>query len=509
MSLDLSPSVKFPALHPALGRAQWLAPWAMLAALLVAALVQRHLAFGSSDVTWLITADEKMLDGHPLYSEVLETNPPIAPLAYLPAVLIGRALGIAAEGVTDGLVFLAAAVSLGSAVAMLRGSAAARMVDGWPMVLLAFAVLTFLPGHTFGQREHIALIAIVPGLAAASLRAHGERPPLWAVVVAGLGFAVTLAYKPYFAVAVAAGPLVAALHQRSWRVLLAPENCIAAVALLAYAVCSALLFPAYFTEVVPLVRDVYLKVHRPFSAMLASAPMYTFFYAALFTAWLLGRGIGGIQANLAILASAASGFALAYVVQRKGWPYQAYPMLALAMLAVGAALFRRPDATGSPPRSGIAVRVAFGLQFAAALLCFNHTVEIGEVNGPVSKLVPHPKLLVLSGDPGFGHPLVRMLGGTWVSRQQALWVHLYADVLKQQGGLSADELARIDAHVAQERANLIADFKRQPPDVIIVDRDYDNWRLWVHGDDEMTALLAPYRRAASVEGIADILQRVN
>ena len=309
MSLDFQPSLKYPALHPALERAQWLAPWAMLAMLFIVALVQRHLVFGSSDVTWLLTANEKMLDGHPLYSEVLETNPPIAPLAYLPAVLIGRALGIAAERVTDALVFLAAAVSLGVAVAMLRGSAAARRVDGWAMALLAFADLTVLPAQTFGQREHIALIAILPGLAAASLRAHLGRPPRWALAVAGLGSAVTLAFKPYFVVAVAAGPLVAALRQRSVRVLLAPENWIAGVALLVYAAGSALLFPAYFTEVLPLVRDVYLKLHHSFPDMLLGAPMYIF-YAALITTWLLGREHRDTEPNIAILASAASGFAL-------------------------------------------------------------------------------------------------------------------------------------------------------------------------------------------------------
>jgi len=509
MSLDLSPSLKTPVLQLALERVQRVPPWAMLGLLFAAALLQRYLVFGSSDITWLLTANEKMLDGHPLYSEVLETNPPIAPLAYLPAVLIGRALGIAAERVTDGLVFLAAAVSLGAAAAMLRGSAAARTVSGWPMVLLGFAVLTILPGQTFGQREHIALIAILPGLAAASLRAHGERPPLWALVVAGLGSAVTLAFKPYFALAVAAGPLVAALRQRSLRVLLAPENWIAGLALLAYAVGSALLFPAYFTDVLPLVRDVYLKVHHPFAAMFTNAPIYIFAYGALFTAWLLGQDNRRFQANVAILATAAFGFALAYVVQRKGWPYQAYPMLALAMLTVGAALFRRTEATTSAPRFEPAVLVAFGLQFFAALLYFNHVLEFRQVAGPVSKLTPHPKLLVLSGDPGFGHPLVRMLGGTWVSRQQALWVHVYADLLKEQGELSADEMARVDAHVARERTNLIADFKRQPPDVVIVDTNFDNWRLWVQGDDEMIGLLKPYRPVASVEGVADILQRVD
>ena len=508
MSLDLQPSLRYPPLHPALERVQWLVPWAMLAMLFVAALVQRHLVFGSSDISWLITADEKMLDGHPLYSEVLETNPPIAPLAYLPAVLIGHALGIAAERVTDGLVFLAAVVSLGAAVAMLRGSAAARKADGWAMALLAFAVLTVLPGQTFGQREHIALIAILPGLAAASLRAHSERPPVWALAVAGLGSAVTLAFKPYFAVAVAAGPLVAALRQRSLRVLLAPENWIAGVALLAYAAGSALLFPAYFTDVLPLVRDVYLKVHHSFPELLTSSPMYIF-YAALITAWLLGRDRREIESNIAILATAAAGFALAYVLQRKGWPYQAYPMVAIAMLALGAALFRRPEAAGAPSRSALALQLLSGVQFVAALLYFNHVFEMHQLDQPVGKLVAHPKLLVLSGEPTFGHPLVRKLGGTWVSRQQALWVHLYADVLKQQGGLSADELARIDAHVAQERADLIADFKHQPPDVVIVDTYFDNWRLWVHGDDEMITLLAPYRRVDSVDGVADILQRVD
>jgi len=326
--------------------------------------------------------------------------------------------------------------------------------------------------------------------------------------VAGLGSAVTLAFKPYFVVAVAAGPLVAALRQRSVRVLLAPENWIAGVALLVYAAGSALLFPAYFTEVLPLVRDVYLKLHHSFPDMLLGAPMYIF-YAALITTWLLGREHRDTEPNIAILASAASGFALAYVVQRKGWPYQAYPMVAVAMLALGAALFRRPEFGRSPSRSALAFHVVSGLQFMAALFCFNHVFEMHLLDGPVGKLVAHPKLLVLSGEPTFGHPLVRTLGGSWVSRQQALWVHLYADVLKRQGGLSADEVNRIDAQLARERANLIADFKRQPPDVVIVDTNFDNWRLWVQGDDEMIGLLKPYRPVASVEGVADILQRVD
>ena len=71
------------------------------------ALALRHLLAANTDVSWLLTVAERVLDGQRLYVDVIETNPPMAVLIYMPGVVIARALGLPAELVTDALVFAA------------------------------------------------------------------------------------------------------------------------------------------------------------------------------------------------------------------------------------------------------------------------------------------------------------------------------------------------------------------------------------------------------------------
>src|SRR5665213_566993 len=53
----------------------------------------------NGDVSWLMTASERMLAGQRLYTDILETNPPLSTLLYLPWVWLGQVTGIAAEGI--------------------------------------------------------------------------------------------------------------------------------------------------------------------------------------------------------------------------------------------------------------------------------------------------------------------------------------------------------------------------------------------------------------------------
>jgi hypothetical protein len=80
----------------------------------------RHVVAANTDVSWLLIAGERWLDGQRLYSDILETNPPMAVLVYIPGILIARALGLSAEIVVDGLVFAAIALSLAIAARILR-----------------------------------------------------------------------------------------------------------------------------------------------------------------------------------------------------------------------------------------------------------------------------------------------------------------------------------------------------------------------------------------------------
>ena len=71
-----------------------LLPWLGVAALFVASMAMRHVVAANTDVSWLLIAGERWLDGQRLYSDIVETNPPMAILIYVPGILIARALGI-------------------------------------------------------------------------------------------------------------------------------------------------------------------------------------------------------------------------------------------------------------------------------------------------------------------------------------------------------------------------------------------------------------------------------
>jgi hypothetical protein len=127
-----------------------------LFALFIAAIMMRQVVAGNSDVSWLLIAGERWLDGQRLYSDILETNPPMAVLVYVPGILMSRVLGISVEIAVDGLLFLAIALSLGSAALILRNSFVLAANQRWPFAMVAVAVLAILPAQVFGQREHIA-----------------------------------------------------------------------------------------------------------------------------------------------------------------------------------------------------------------------------------------------------------------------------------------------------------------------------------------------------------------
>ena len=100
---------------------------------------------------------------------------------------------------------------------------------------------------------------------------------------------------------------------------------------------------------VPLLRDVY-TIGLPLARMLEK-PVVPLWGIALIGAVLLKRG-KAFDAADALLLAASLGFGLVYFLQRKGWPYHSYPMMAFALLAFGCAM------TSSNDRTALGARMA-------------------------------------------------------------------------------------------------------------------------------------------------------
>lgn len=476
----------------------------LLAALFVVALVVRHSVAANTDVSWLLTAGERVLDGKRLYADVIETNPPMAVLAYVPSLLVSRALHLPAEVVVDGFVFVAVAISLTIVGRILKRSTLLQSVNVRIFVLIAFAALTILPTQAFAQREHVALIALLPMLALSAMRARNETPDLWAVALGGLGAGLTLTFKPHFVLAVASGLLALSVTTRSWRLLFAPETFIAAAVAGVYMLGTVALFPEFFTVITPLVRDVYMPVGISLAELMQKPAV--FIWAALLAGAILTKARSRIDAPFILLLATSCAFAIGFFLQRKGWPYHSYPMIALALLAFAYALASLPQQTVPDRAFSVCAVVILAALFIRAMLWFDWAFDGRPLEAPVAQLGPRPSILAITAEPGIGHPLTRTLAGKWVSRQQGLWVAAYVRRLRSAGPLDAQADSALEAYAARERAMLKEDIRNNPPTVVIVDNLTDDWRAWLKGDPELAALLKPFEAVENINGV-EILKR--
>ena len=493
----------------------WLPPILILGV----AVVERHLVIGNADVSWEITLSEKILDGQHLYTDLIELNPPASVFFHVGAVAAARALGWAPEIVVDAAIFLGALAGLGIFSQMVRHYRLLDALGGTAFAVFVLAVATILPAQTFGEREHIALLAVLPALALSAARAKGVKPLLWHCLVAGAGAGITICIKPHFALAVVLAAAAAGISLRSWRVLFALENWIAAAIVVVYAISVAVFCRPFITDVMPLVADVYLPVRLPFVELLGSLPILLWISAVLVILGL-GRDIARHPLLLVLLAASA-GFAVAYFIQGKGWPYQSYPMLALAVIALDLAggLYRCAAAqTGEHDRfKRLCATAAFAVVGAWSFAWLNSAVDTRAATAAVKRVAPpHPSIAVISDDIAIGHPLSRDVGGQWIAHASSLWVTENAAILRSAGGLDAATARRLSAYTEAERQRTIDEIRDGRPDIILVDERPGRiavnnraarWSEWVEADLDLAALIATdYQAVGRADGVA-ILRR--
>ncbi|WP_315813467.1 hypothetical protein [Bradyrhizobium sp. SZCCHNR2028] len=480
-------------------------PGLLICAIVVAAAWLRYVLPLNVDVSWWLLVSERMLDGQRLYVDILETNPPMAGLVYLLAVALARAIHLRPELATNILIFVLTAASLTLVWLLLRTSALRhRLADG-RLAAWTTALLLIAPMYDFGQREHLALITILPAIAVYILRARRERVAPAAMLIAGLSAGLTMSFKPYFAFSVGFCILAAAAQARDWRVLFALENWIAAALVLINAACIYLFFPEYFTVIYPLVRDVYLLLKAPVPTILVTLPMGLWLAAAVIILILQRAQHERDAASFTTLA-ASLGFLVSFVAQQKGWGYHAYPMVALALLAAGLAVSAIDASRDARRWPRVATALAGAVLFVQTCFWFNGSVDVQQIEAQVARLGPRPSMLVLSAAAVIGHPMVRTLDGTWISRQEAFWVREIVRRSQQDGTIDSQTAQRLAPYVERERAGIIADFRRQPPDVVLIDNQNSDWGDWARSDPEIRALLAPYVLVQTVDGV-EILKR--
>jgi hypothetical protein len=301
------------------------------------------------DPAWLLVVASRFLDGARLYTDVIETNPPLIIWLHVVPVALARALEASPVSVFRVTVV---GVLLGSVA--LANTLLARVAPDDPgrrraLVLLVVFVLFPLARHDFGQREHIFLALLLPYLFLLACRAAGKPIESGRAVALGALAGLGMSIKPHF------GLVWAALAGWQWLTLRArrprstPEMLAAGMVLLLYALVVLAATPEYV--------DFARRFARAYTQFASNGLIITA---------LLGDGswlvIGALMAYLALrpcvparqfwdpVAIAAGAGFLSAVLQQKGWRYHFYPSLSLGVLLLGGLALDVRGRLASPAR---------------------------------------------------------------------------------------------------------------------------------------------------------------
>jgi hypothetical protein len=302
---------------------------------------------------------------------------------------------------------------------------------------------------------------------------------------------------------------VAALHARSWRPIFAPENWIAACLFAIYAGAVAIAYPQFISDIVPMVLAVYVPAKVSLERMLLYFATPIWVGAVGLTALLKRRTL--FEPRFSLLLAASFGFVVAYYVQGKSWCYQAYPMLALVLIALVLAVIeqwqRQTVSRVVGPLSRLASALTAFFIVGLTMLWLNLSFDVTALAAAVRGIRPHPKIIALSDKLWVGFPLTRMVGGTWSGRAGHLWITGCVWFRRQHETLDPQTDARLAAYLARDRVMFAEDVARNRPDVILVDGEQEaKWLAWASAYPPLAAQLKHYHEYRSVDGIDILLQ---
>ncbi len=449
---------------------QRLLPFLPPALLAVLALYCLTLATGpgaiNGDTSWLITVVERMARGERVYIDILETNPPMAFLIYWPAVRLAGLAGVSPEMLVFWMTGGVALGSIGLCALQLRHVGAGSGVAWLPLATLA-VVFLLAPSRSFTQREHLALILLMPAVLGFSARAEGGQPPLILALVCGVAAGIGASIKPHFVLIVTLPALAAAIARRDWRLLFAPEALAAAMVFAAYVTLWITVYGAFFDLPLFLTTNTYrLYAYDP-QHYLSDLPALIFLFA--FVIGLMAMANSARERAIVTAGMALVGFAVAFIEQGKGFAYHLYPVASAGLIVTSLALGQASEAADAGRLRGL--RLLFAASCLGAALSAQYSSrypDSSDLARAITAVKQRPSLIIMTFDIAVNFPLARDIGATWASRLQSTWIsNSGAHALRR--GLPPEQRERTLRAMAMERDWLSQDIASNRPDIVVFD----------------------------------------
>ena len=445
------------------------------------------------DTSWLITVSERVLGGERLYADLIEANPPFSVWMYMPAVAAADLLRMKPEPMVHAYTYLLC--SLGLLLAALNARRAGFAENGGLLALLPvfFALMVIVPGNAFTQRDQVGAVLLAPLLVLTAWRieADAQHQPSWKFAIpSGLFASVIVLVKPHYALLLIAPALYFAFAKRRLGVLFGPEYWCAVGMCIVYLAAVLWFHPEFVSKIMPLLSQTYLSVGEPYWILLQR---YAAGYLLLLLLWYFIRPGLPLSPLAGVFALASVAAAAVMVYQGKGWPYHAYPAIAFGLAAVLCQAVRSP--ADSIREIGGARALLLAVTVAVNTLPFMPSQKpSAELLAEIREAVERPTVAMIGTDIAVGHPLVRMVGGYWISSYCSDWLgsyaHYLASIARAEGRPGADRLAAIASGYT---AFKLSELEREVPELLLVQKDDELWRGYLAQDARFIRFFNDYR----------------
>ena len=458
-----------------------------------------------TDISWLFVIGEKLLSGEHLYTDIMETNPPMSVLLYLPTLLLAHLVKISPELLEIILTLVLVALSVGWTSRILLASQQIENLARYR--ILAGLALAVLPLGCFSEREHLALLFSLPALAIIAARIDGYEIDWRVALIAGLGEGLAATIKPQLALPIILAVGWGVLQMRSLRLVFWLEHMVGVAVSLAYVASVVVWFPEFIHTMMPLLMDTYRPVRYDFVEIAGAVGAIAYYIMLLALIITSGRRV--LEPRLMVPLLATIGYFGSYMEQSKGWSYHLFPAIGLMTIILLDEVITqayKPDSASLRGRIALSARIGVVVSYIAGIGFLADYLEERQwdafpLAARMEKLAKHPTIAIISDDLGLTNPLTRMVDGTFVGTLASQWITNYARFRIEHEHLDEAGIRRMQAWIDYDRAMLTNDIRRTHPDFIVVDRGESDWLAWARESPELAALISDYRQAGRANDV--------
>lgn len=416
------------------------------------------------DVIWQLWVGRQIYLGGELYSGIVELNPPLWFWAAIPMAWVSELTGLRDRSVLILFFFAATGISILLSGLVWRGRPPQERAALYAAILSA-SLLSSLAN--FGQREHFTFLVCVPYALLVARRAEGGAVPAGLALAIGMFAAPGIALKHYFVlvpVALEAWYVISA--RTRWKPF-RPEFLMLAGGALLYGVAVAAMTPDFLKIIVPMVELAYSGYDQPLADLIYKPAV------AIGLLVILGFAVNpkapSKPAQAALVVTAA--FFLAYLVQRKGWTYHAFPVAGMLLLAVATEFPRVLDKGASMLRRAAAILFFSAALLASLLNAFGdgtyRNAYRKSAEQAMADLGEGDAVLSLSAHASSAWPMAGERDLKWSSRHYIFWMLPAFEEEEARPGMKSMQMR---AFASQVRRDTARDIACMPPARILIDK---------------------------------------